>query len=871
MPYPPITPLPTPPSRSQSPDTFSADADAFLGALPDFQGDANTLAGYLDGVAAGVDADAAAALASQNAAAASAGDAADSAAAALLSEGNAALSEAAAALSESNAAASENAAALSASNAYASELAAASSAAEAEAIVAGVGFKDVIFINSAMSPYTVTSADNGKLLACDTTGGAIIVNLPLISGITTPYTFGAKKTTSDGNSLTINCAGTDKFDDGSASKSLITPSGYTLLPDVDTSPDTWAAIGFGGANAGPVTSSGLTMSSGKILGRSTAGTGAIEELNMPEPVYPGAGIAVSTGSAWGTSFNNSGSPITVPYGGTGASSLSDDYLIKGNGTDPVSASQVFDNGTNVGIGTASPGQKLTVAGTVESTTGGFKFPDGTTQASAASAAGVEADPRAVVAAKTATIGETFSAVLGAISLDANKQVIFVRGTSNGCYAMCYDASTDTLGSPLSLGNGQNYIRAIKVTATTLLFGISNASNNASFAVMSVSGTTLSVGTAVTRTGFGALLADPVQMGSSYVFAGDYSPFNIINAVAMTVSGTTVTAGTAVAVDTSIASSNSTLCHMLGNVSDTSGFVAGLTFSSNNAKVTGFSLSGTTITAGATTGVAGANASLYAYERLSTGRYMLVFYNTTNKAWTAALVSMSGSTPSVSTASLATVAGNGSTSFTYTMSGNVMLAALWVSAAPNGVYTTTDLFVQALSDSSGTLTANSLSVSSPATSNETLTSIVPYNSTLLLNSGVAATISLSGTSPVIAYDPTKGANGNFYASFNGTPRSAPVTAIPGGNALYSKLMNGNGTVAGSNRVSIVGTKVFAWASRGTTYYADSGVWKVSYARPYGLYSAALASNTATADPNDAASFWQVCGTGTTVYLNRIKLS
>lgn len=401
MPYPPITPLPTPPSRSQSPDTFSADADAFLGALPDFQGDANTLAGYLDGVAAGVDADAAAALASQNAAAASADDAADSAAAALLSEGNAALSEAAAALSESNAAASESAAALSASNAYASELAAASSAAEAEAIVAGVGFKDVIFINSAMSPYTVTSADNGKLLACDTTSGAIIVNLPLISGIATPYTFGAKKTTSDGNSLTINCAGTDKFDDGSASKSLITPSGYTLLPDVDTSPDTWAAIGFGGANAGPVTSSGLTMSSGKILGRSTAGTGAIEELNMPEQTYPGAGIAVSTGSAWGTSFTNSGSPITVPYGGTGAGSLSDDYLIKGNGTDPVSASQVFDNGTNVGIGTASPGQKLTVAGTVESTTGGFKFPDGTTQATAAGAS-----PWVLISTKTASNSAT---------------------------------------------------------------------------------------------------------------------------------------------------------------------------------------------------------------------------------------------------------------------------------------------------------------------------------------------------------------------------------------------------------------------------------------------------------------------------------
>lgn len=41
---------------------------------------------------------------------------------------------------------------------------------------------------------------------------------------------------------------------------------------------------------------------------------------------------------------------------------------------------------NVGIGISSPGQKLAVAGTVESTSGGFKFPDGTTQATAAGSA-----------------------------------------------------------------------------------------------------------------------------------------------------------------------------------------------------------------------------------------------------------------------------------------------------------------------------------------------------------------------------------------------------------------------------------------------------------------------------------------------------
>lgn len=43
----------------------------------------------------------------------------------------------------------------------------------------------------------------------------------------------------------------------------------------------------------------------------------------------------------------------------------------------------------VGIGTNSPSEALTVAGTIESTSGGFKFPDGKVQASAAAVTGWE--------------------------------------------------------------------------------------------------------------------------------------------------------------------------------------------------------------------------------------------------------------------------------------------------------------------------------------------------------------------------------------------------------------------------------------------------------------------------------------------------
>jgi len=46
---------------------------------------------------------------------------------------------------------------------------------------------------------------------------------------------------------------------------------------------------------------------------------------------------------------------------------------------------------NVGIGTTNPGSKLEVAGTIHSTSGGFKFPDGTTQSTAATGGGGAGD------------------------------------------------------------------------------------------------------------------------------------------------------------------------------------------------------------------------------------------------------------------------------------------------------------------------------------------------------------------------------------------------------------------------------------------------------------------------------------------------
>mgnify|MGYP003624547068 CR=1 FL=1 len=71
MAYPPISALPTPPSR-QDPTNFANEADAFLGAIPTFQTETNAAGTYIDGKAAEVDTDAATAEAAKNAAIAAA-------------------------------------------------------------------------------------------------------------------------------------------------------------------------------------------------------------------------------------------------------------------------------------------------------------------------------------------------------------------------------------------------------------------------------------------------------------------------------------------------------------------------------------------------------------------------------------------------------------------------------------------------------------------------------------------------------------------------------------------------------------------------------------------------------------------------------
>lgn len=182
---------------------------------------------------------------------------------------------------------------------------------------------------------------------------------------------------------------------------------------------------------------------------SSAGNIGINNANPIAPLsFPnnlGNKIAMygtSTNSLYG--FGIQGNLLQI-YADTAASDVAIGY---GGSATFTEAMRVKGNG-RVGIGTTNPGQKLSVNGVIESVIGGFKFPDGTTQTTAAgNGFWVDAGGNNIVNSNTSNVG------IG----NSTPQFKFdVLGVDN---AARFDG-TSTFGTTLSISNrsvagGLNY-------------------------------------------------------------------------------------------------------------------------------------------------------------------------------------------------------------------------------------------------------------------------------------------------------------------------------------------------------------------------------------------------------------------------------
>ena len=223
--------------------------------------------------------------------------------------------------------------------------------------------------NTGVSASTYGSASSVPVIAVNAQGQITSASSSNIAIAASQITSGA---------LAIANGGTGATDASGALSNLgaypaSNPAGYTSNTGTVTSVNLTAGTGVS-VSGGPITASGsITVTNtapDQVVSLTGSGattvTGTYPNFTISSPTS-GAGTVTSINVSGGTTgLTTSGGPVTssgtitlagtlnVANGGTGATTLSSGYVLKGNGTSAVSASVIYDNGTNVGIGTATP-------------------------------------------------------------------------------------------------------------------------------------------------------------------------------------------------------------------------------------------------------------------------------------------------------------------------------------------------------------------------------------------------------------------------------------------------------------------------------------------------------------------------------------